>query len=94
MYSRANWLAVVVMALMMNAAMATDAKPKKELKKGPPQLAGFAMLPQKHTCQLSYEGCLTGCKSISGAACAEECDADCNVCSLDFGEETSSVCKK
>jgi len=95
MYSRNNWLVVAVMVLLMNAAFAVDAVPKKKnLKKEPPQLAGFAMLPQKHTCQLSYEGCVNGCKSASGAGCAVECEDDCNVCSLDFGEDAASVCKK
>lgn len=48
----------------------------------------------KHTCQISYDGCLAGCKIVAKGGCVEECDSDCNVCSLDFGEEVSSVCRR
>ncbi len=85
---------LVIFLLVTTVAMGATPVAKKNLKKEPPQMAGFAMLPQKHTCQLSYEGCQASCKSTNGAGCAEECDSDCNVCALDFGEENASVCKK
>lgn len=64
----------------------------KGAKKKEPVLAGIGLPSMKHTCTLSYQGCLTGCQGVSG--CAEECDADCNVCALDFGEELPAVCQK
>lgn len=83
---------VLLACLVAFSAHAEEAK-KKVVKKEAPQLAGFGMVAMKHTCSLSYEGCLANCKSVSGAGCADECAADCNVCSLDFGEEATALCK-
>lgn len=84
-----KWL--IVLAFVAFSAHAGEAK--KPLRKEAPQLAGFGMVALKHTCTLSYEGCLANCKNAGGVGCAEECAADCDVCSLDFGEEKSAICR-
>lgn len=83
---------LIAVMVMGAASVGFAGEAKKAVKKNEPQLAGIGMPSMKHTCTLSFQGCLAGCQGVSG--CAEECDADCNVCALDFGEEVPSVCQK
>ena len=83
---------VVFFALTVVSAQAEDGIQKKTLRKGPPQLAGIGMVAMKHNCTVTYQTCLATCSSVAG--CAKECDADCDVCALDFGEETLAVCQR
>ena len=86
------WLLAFLFSFVSVSAFATQPT-KTPPKKPAPQLAGFGMVTVKHTCSVSYEGCLASCKNVDSASCAEECAADCNVCSLDFGEEVDAICK-
>lgn len=57
-------------------------------------MAGFGMVAPTHMCTLDYRGCIDKCGAQGGADCELECTSDCNVCSLDFGEESHDVCRK
>lgn len=86
------FVALMLMTSIAHGEDDGDGIRKRVLKKGPPQLAGIGMVPMKHNCTLSYETCAGKCSNVAG--CAQECDADCNVCALDFGEEVATVCHK
>ena len=73
-----------------------DEKPTKEKAKvrPRPQLAGMGIISPPHMCTSSFSECLGSCSQAGGADCELECQSDCNVCALDFGEESLAVCRK
>ena len=90
-------LALILGLSLSLSAQATERQSKFEQRMAP-QMAGVGTygLPSalRHDCTVTYQSCLTKCKSVSGAACEAECSQDCDVCSLDFGEESAKVCNK
>lgn len=90
------FLSLVVLAAFSSPLKAQDPQPKKEVKRErpAPQMAGIGMISPKHSCTLALEDCLTQCSRTGGVDCELECASDCNVCSLDFGEESLKVCRK
>ena len=74
------------------AAQSQEEVAKK--KESAPILAGFGMIAPKHSCTETYSDCMGACGKSGGANCELECVSDCNVCSLDFGEEALDVCRQ
>lgn len=63
----------------------------KESKRKP-IVAGIGPGSPPHSCQMDYSACRMKCSALGGPECFAECDSDCEVCSLDFGEEKRAVC--
>jgi hypothetical protein len=108
MKRRLSWFSILVLisaAIQSTAAYAADAKTPAvkaeapaaaaaEKKDAAPVLAGFGMIAPKHSCTEGYGECMDSCGKTGGASCELECVSDCNVCSLDFGEEALDVCRQ
>jgi len=68
---------------------------EKEIKPKPISvLAGMGLISSKHSCTKSLEVCNSDCVKTGGTDCELECASDCNVCALDFGEESLRVCRR
>lgn len=88
----------IVLLFVTSTGFADTADKAAPVKKAEPQMAGmgFGGFPsvQRHECARAMQSCMTGCKSITGADCAQDCANDCEVCALDVGEDAAKICKK
>lgn len=90
-----KWIFGVVVLFLLslaNFAQADDVRTMK--KKSAPQMASMGIFSMKHSCAIEYGTCMQRCKAAESATCVMECETDCSVCAMDFGEEASRVCER